>query len=126
MYGYFIYVFYILVAADFIFKRRKYTEEAKLFLYGVGVVMVGLAFIGYLLPLADLSNTTKRGMFKLIPLILLYLADSSIVQSLSRGLTKWENPPAKAPAAAPKNVKPAQSKPLKVQQQASKKINRGK
>lgn len=126
LYGYFIYTFYILVAADFIFKRRKYSEESKLFLYGVAVVIVGLAFIGYLLPLADLSNTTKRGMFKMIPLILLYMADSSIVQSLSRGLSKWENPPAKNPVAAAKNVKVPQGKAVKNQQQPNKKMNRGK
>lgn len=60
-------------------------------LYGILVVYIGLAFIGYLLPLADLLHTTKRGMFKLLPLILIYYRSSPSLVKLSGIITNWEN-----------------------------------
>jgi hypothetical protein len=82
-FGYFIWLFYAVALADMIWIRRA-RKEAGFLLYGVAVVIVGLAVIGYLVPMADLWNTTKRGLFKAIPLMVLYLSQSYLVQLLAK------------------------------------------
>ncbi|MCW3121426.1 MAG: hypothetical protein JWQ38_918 [Flavipsychrobacter sp.] len=105
-YGWYMFIFTAIFFIDLIFIR-KYNKEAVFALYGIAVVYFGIGFIGYLLPLADLSNTTKRGLFKVIPIIILYMANSPVLLKLSNGIKKWENSgteektPTRA-AAAPK------------------------
>jgi len=106
-YGNYIYFFLTLLAIDLIWPR-KFNRESLYALYGVGVIYFGMGLIGYLLPLADLLNTTKRGLFKAFPMILLYMANSGLLQRLSEFIKRWENPPAK-PAMAVK--KPATAAP---------------
>ena len=89
LYGYFIDLFLLVLIVDIIFFR-KFSKEAIVALYGVMIVYVGLAIIGYLLPLADLSNTTKRGLFKIFPLMLYYMANSAGLMKLSSVITNWE------------------------------------
>ena len=84
-------------------------------LYGIGAVYIGLGLVGYLLPLADLMNTTKRGMFKLLPLMLWYMGNSGPMLCLSAWITKITSPKVivSAPVAkkaAPKVVPKAQGK----------------
>ena len=98
LYGGIIIFFCGCLLSDMIWFRKLNTE-ALLALYGIFVVYIGLAFIGYLLPLADLENTTKRGLFKLLPLMLLYMSNSGTLQALSRMITKWES--AQKPAIEP-------------------------
>jgi len=88
-YGYFFHLFVLIIIADTIFFR-KFNREAVTLLYGIAVVYFGLALIGFLLPLADLMHTTKRGLFKLLPLILLYYRDSGLLLKLSELLRNWE------------------------------------
>jgi len=88
-YGYFIFFFCGLLLADTICTRR-FNSWAKIALYGILTVYIGLAFLGYLLPLVDLPNTTKRGFFKALPLMLLYMANSGLLQRLSGKIRKWE------------------------------------
>jgi hypothetical protein len=112
LYGYMLYLFCIVLAIDAIFMRR-FSREARIALYGVAVVYVGMAVVGYLLPLADLANTSKRGLFKLLPLALLYLANSAALLKLSERIRNWElgiKPAVKA--AAQKIVKPAAKQPV--------------
>jgi hypothetical protein len=90
LYGYMLFLFWFILLLDVLFIRR-FKPEALVMLYGVLLVYVGLAFIGYLLPLADLNNTTKRGLFKLLPLALLYLANSGVLLWLSGKIRSWEN-----------------------------------
>lgn len=89
LYGYFILFFYVVLITD-IAWQRKFNRESVIALYGILVVLVGLPLLGHFLPLVDLQNTTKRGLFKMFPLILLYLANSSTLQSLSGLVVKWE------------------------------------
>jgi len=112
LYGYFIYLFLLILIIDLIFFRKKFTTEGKVALYGVLVVYIGLPFLGYLIPWVDLMNTTKRGLYKMFPLMLLYMRTSGVLQMLSDGLKKWELPAitgAKTPkpAVANNTVKPA-------------------
>jgi hypothetical protein len=90
VYGYFIYMFIILVLLDLVLIR-KFNKEARMALYGIAVVYFGLAFLGYLLPLFDILNTTKRGLFKLIPLIIIYMSNSGLVMKVSDYLKNREN-----------------------------------
>lgn len=89
IYGFFILFFYALLLTDILWQR-KFNIEAVFSLYGVGVVLIGLPFLGYLLPLLDLPNSTKRGLFKMFPLMLLYMANSSSLQYIAALLQKWE------------------------------------
>lgn len=88
-YGWFIFIFTAVLLVDIVWPR-KFNKEAAFSLFGIGVIYFGLGFIGFLLPLADLSNTTKRGMFKALPMMLLYMANSGILQRISTALTNWE------------------------------------
>jgi hypothetical protein len=60
-------------------------------LTAVFIIYVGIPFIGYLFPLYDLDNSTKRGLFKIFPLMLLFMANSSFLISISEGIKKWES-----------------------------------
>ncbi|MCD6010813.1 MAG: hypothetical protein K0Q79_675 [Flavipsychrobacter sp.] len=89
VFGFFIPFFYAVLLVDLAWQR-KFSRESVIMLYGIAVVMIGLPFISYLFPLADLYNTTKRGLFKMLPLMLIYLANSSTLQRLSELIKKWE------------------------------------
>lgn len=88
-YGYFIYFFLILLALEIIFKR-SFNSTARSWLYAVLVVYIGYALLGYLLPLLDLNNSTKRGLFKLFPLMLLYMSNNALLIGWSKKITQWE------------------------------------
>src|SRR5690606_24328665 len=89
-YGFFMVFFFLVLLGDIILFRKYFTREAFVALYGVVIVYAGLAIIGYLLPLADLQNTTKRGLFKIFPLMLFYMANSASLTRLSGLLHNWE------------------------------------
>lgn len=109
VYGYFLYYFIALLLLDLVFVR-KFNQEARMALYGVAVVYFGLIFLGYLLPLFDVMNTTKRGMFKALPLILYYFANSGILLKISNYLTARENRP-QTPVAAAKTAPAPTARP---------------
>lgn len=86
-YGYFIFIFLGLFVTEIVIKRRL-NNTAKNWLYAVLVIYIGLAALGYLLPLMDLDNSTKRGMFKIFPLMLLCMANNSLLIQFSAWLTR--------------------------------------
>ena len=90
LYGHLCYVFLAVVLADALFVR-KFSREARVMLYGIFVVYVGLALMGYITPLFDLKNTTKRGLYKMFPLMAIYLANSGLLQKLSAALYAFEH-----------------------------------
>ncbi len=89
-YAYYIYIFCAILVIDVIWPR-KYNHEARVALYGIVVVYVGLALLGYLLPNVDLLNTTKRGLFKGLILALWYMSNSGFLQKISDWMTAYEN-----------------------------------
>ena len=108
VYGYFMYVFMGLLLADLLFVR-KFNLESRYALFGITVIYFGLPLLGYLLPLFDIINTTKRGLFKAIPMMLLYMCNSGIVLRLSEKIKNWELPKDKQapkPKAAPVTARP--------------------
>ena len=88
-YGYFIFLFCGLLVLDICWIRR-FNRASVVALYGIAVVYFGMAFLGYLFPLFDLDNTTKRGLFKLLPLMLFYMFNSGALLMLSAMIKKWE------------------------------------
>ena len=99
LFSYFILFFYALAIADLLISR-KYNRESLTMLYGIAVVLIGLPLLGYLLPVVDLGNTTKRGLFKMLPLMLIYMANSGLMKRLCEWI---ETPmaPKPAPETAP-------------------------
>ncbi len=89
LYGYFIFIFLAMFVLELAIKRG-FNKVAINWLYAILVIYLGLPILGYLLPLLDLDNSTKRGLFKIFPLMLLYLGNNQILISLSHKITKWE------------------------------------
>lgn len=87
--GIFMYFFCALLLIDLI-VNRSVNKEGRFWLLFVLIIYIGLPVIGYLLPLADLMNTTKRGLFKLFPFMILYLSDTTLLKRLSDRITKWQ------------------------------------
>jgi hypothetical protein len=88
-YGYFVFIFVIVLCAD-VFRKNSLNRNSLNWLWTVFVIYVGIAFIGYLFPLYDLDHSTKRGLLKIFPLMLLYMANSSFLVSISEDIKKWE------------------------------------
>ncbi len=88
IYGYLVYAFLGTLAIDIIWPRT-FSKNARTALLGVAVVYAGLAFMCYFFPFIVIQNTIKRGLFRMFPLLVLYMASSGAVQRLSATLTKW-------------------------------------
>ncbi|WP_276132280.1 hypothetical protein [Polluticoccus soli] len=91
LYGYFIYMFLLVLISDLIFIR-SFNTEARIAIYGMIVIYFGMPLLGALVPWVDLGNTTKRGMFKLFPLFVLYLRNSAVLARLSAAIRAFEFP----------------------------------
>ncbi len=86
LYGGFVLLFLFFFIADALLTRLKFSPGSRLWLYAIAVVYFGYPFLGYLLPLLDLENSTKRGLFKLFPLMLFYLGHNPLLIRLSAWL----------------------------------------
>jgi len=90
LYGYTLNAFGILLVAELLIKR-KLKWEAATWVYGVFVVYFGLILLGFVFPLLDIMNSTKRGLFRFLPLIIFYLANNQLLQFASEKINDWEN-----------------------------------
>jgi hypothetical protein len=121
LWGYLFYLTAFLFLAECIFMRR-FSRPALNWLYAIVVVYLGLGALGYLLPMMNLDETTKRALFKLLPLALFYLANNGLLIRLSQWISRWETtervpsvPPSSgktATAAAPAGKAPAPGRPI--------------
>jgi hypothetical protein len=100
LWGYIFFVTAALFVAEAVFVRR-FTREALNWLYAIAILYLGLGFLGWVLPMVDLNDTTKRGMFKMLPLCLMYLANNTLLVRLSQTISRWELTPG-SPGAAGK------------------------
>jgi hypothetical protein len=107
LWGYFFYLTAFLFLAECIFVRR-FSRAALNWLYAIVVVYLGLGALGYLLPMMNLDETTKRALFKLLPLALLYLANNGLLIRLSQWISRWETT-ARVPSVPPSSVETATS-----------------
>jgi hypothetical protein len=90
--GFYAYIFYFFIAvviADLIVSFRM-NRNSRNWLFAVLVVYFGMPVLGYLLPLLDIDHSTKRGLFRIFPLMILYMGTSTALRKLSSGITKWE------------------------------------
>jgi hypothetical protein len=109
LWGYIFYLAAILFLAEAIFLRR-FNREARNWLYAIVVLYIGLGALGWALPMMNLNETTKRAMFKMLPLVLFYLANNEILIRFSQVISRWENIPVKGSISA---TSAAASKPTK-------------
>ena len=134
LWGYIFFVAVGLLIVEF-FVPGRYNRDARNWLYAIGVLYLGLGALGFVLPLIDLNDTTKREFFKMLPLLLLYLANNAALIRLSQWISRWEGDPVvigrvsakpapgsaksvggsakPAPAPAPNKGKPAPAPPKK-------------
>lgn len=82
VYGLFYVFFAVVLLADVIWPRR-YNREAKLSLIAIAIIYAGLAVIAYLIKSVSIENTIKRGLFRILPIMVWYMANSGILQRLS-------------------------------------------
>lgn len=91
LYGYLLYFFTFFFIAEILLyfipdlrKKRAVNTDSAYWIVAIFIVYFGVALIGFLLPLADLSNTTKRELFKLFPLLVIYLSYNRPMQAISK------------------------------------------
>jgi len=92
LWGYIYFVALILLIAEF-FVPGRYSPDARNWLYSILVLYLGLGALGFALPLVDLSDTTKRELFKMLPLLILYLANNAVLIRFSQRISRWEGSP---------------------------------
>jgi len=88
-YSYFIFFFIGILLIDSIWREPWDTTSLN-WLFAVLVIYAGLPFVAFLFPLFDLDHSTKRGLFKIFPLMLLYMGHSRFLRFVSRSIRKWE------------------------------------
>lgn len=88
-YGYFTFIFVIVLCAD-AFRKNSWNQVSLNWLWAVFIIFVGISLTGFLFPLYDLDHSTKRGLFKIFPLMLLYMANSGFLISISKDIKEWE------------------------------------
>ena len=95
LWGYIFYLATFLFLAQLLFVRR-FSREALHWLYAMITFYVLIGALGFVLPMFNLYETTKRALFKLMPMALFYLANNEILLRLSRRISQWEEGPARA------------------------------
>lgn len=103
LWGYIFVVAGFLLAAE-LFASDRFNAAARNWLYAMLVLYLGLGALGFVLPLMNLDETTKRGLFKLLPLTVLYLANNAWLRRLSAGISNWEQRPMPGVATAKTHV----------------------
>lgn len=91
-YGYIFFITFTLLIAE-LAVYKKVSNENKFWLSMFILTFFSIAFIGYLLPLADLLHTTKRALLKLLPVAAIYLSGNRISQYLSQKLHTFQHQP---------------------------------
>jgi hypothetical protein len=93
VYAHFYYFFLTVLVVDGIraLVTRKMSRDAVMALWGVLIVYLTLSLLSFLIPSHTIINSAKRGLFKIIPMMVLYMAHSGILQSLSAYLYRKEN-----------------------------------
>jgi hypothetical protein len=89
LWGYFIILWAAVVLAD-VLVYRGLRRPARDWLYAVAVVFFGLGLLSHVFPLMEIDLTIKRGFFKILPVMLFYLANSRLLMVLSTRMTQWE------------------------------------
>lgn len=82
---------FVLFAAVFVANlASKRSIKPILPLVWMVSVFVGLWIVGTIFSAAIVEQTLRRGIFKVIPLLFVYVAGTELMQHASRRLTQWE------------------------------------
>ncbi len=92
LWGY-IYLFAAFFLVAGVFFPGRFNRDARNWLYAMLVLYLGIGALGFVLPLIDLNDTTKRELFKMLPVILLFLANNAALIRLSEWISRWEGKP---------------------------------
>jgi hypothetical protein len=76
-----------VLIADIVRQRKI---ETPMLLVWIGALLVGFIVIGTIFSAAIVEQTLRRGIFKLVPLVVLAMAGTQLLQTASRYLTNWE------------------------------------
>lgn len=93
LYSYIIYIFILVFLADLIVYRKKISKEAVFMLVGIAIIYFGMPLMGYFTKWFNIT-TAKRGIFKMFPLIILYMCNSPLLLKLSEAIKAFEFPSA--------------------------------
>ena len=85
--GWVFLVFPVVLIADIVRQRKI---ETPMLLVWIGALLVGFIVIGTIFSAAIVEQTLRRGIFKLVPLVVLAMAGTQLLQTASRYLTNWE------------------------------------
>jgi hypothetical protein len=85
--GIVVWLFIGTTAVSIVLYRRI---TSGMLLVWIAAILIGLWFSGTLFTAAIVEQTLRRGMFKLIPLLVLAIAASELVTSASNRLSVWE------------------------------------
>jgi len=88
-YGYFVFIFLAITVAHLVAKRQL-NAAAKNYLYCILLVYLVYPFLCHVLPGATVDYTVKRAFLKLFPLMVLFIANISLVTGFSKWITRWE------------------------------------
>jgi hypothetical protein len=88
-YGYFIFIFLAFLVAQLVFKRKLNTA-AKNYLYCILLVYLVYPLLTHVLPGASIDYTVKRAFLKLFPLMVLFIANTSLLTGFSNWIGKWQ------------------------------------
>ena len=80
-------VFGVVVVVNLFVKR---SVSPVLLLMWIGTTFLGLWIVGTVFSAAIVEQTIRRGIFKVIPLIFVYVAGTELLQRASHRLTQWE------------------------------------
>ncbi len=89
-YSYYIFIFLGCLLLELIIKRRI-GRTARNYLYAVLIVYLAYPTLSHLLPGLTIDYSVKRAYFKLFPVMLLYMANNSLLIGLSEHINRWEN-----------------------------------
>ena len=79
-FAWFHYLFYIVFIIELIVFRRKAVSHLVIWIF---TIYLGYVLLAHLLPLVVIDQTVKRGLFKMFPLMLLYMSGTSLMSFLS-------------------------------------------
>lgn len=91
LYSYIFYIFIMILLADVIVYRKKFSNEAIFMLVGIAIIYFCMPLMGYFTKWFNIT-TAKRGIFKMFPLMILYMCNSPLLLKLSASIKSFEFP----------------------------------
>lgn len=85
--GWLFVIFPVIMIGNAVRERKL---EPVVPLVWIGTLVLGFVVIGTIFSAAIVEQTLRRGIFKLVPLMVIAMAGTQLLQTASRSLTNWE------------------------------------